>query len=47
MEDDGREYRVMTFVDLETKIEHWVNYIYYPDWESQAFDIPSTIEIVE
>lgn len=50
MEDDGREYRLMIFVDKKTNCEYEFSYVYHPEFSeplySSAFELPKNVEIV-
>lgn len=45
LEDDGREFRWLIFIDLKTGIEHYLNYTYNIEWPNDLMDAP-TIQIV-
>lgn len=47
LEDDGREYRIFTFKDNITNIEHTINYIYNSEFPNDFMDKDNTIEIVD
>ena len=47
IEDDGREYRILTFKDNITNIEHNINYIYHCNSSNVFAGRDNTIEIVD
>ena len=47
VEDDGREYRILTFKDNTTNIEHTINYTYNSEFPNEFMDKDNTIEIVD